>query len=112
MGKCQWIILLHGLFLFYALTSLGEKIAASYSWDSLIFGGIYCGVIVILAVYAIGWQRILRHVPLSTAYTHRAVNVFWGLIFGFLFFDEPITSGKVMGVAIVMCGLVFFDMDW
>lgn len=112
MRKSGCLILLHGLFFIYALTGLGGKIAAAYAWDSGTFWGIYCGIIAILAIYAIGWQRILRYVPLSVAYSHRAVKVFWGLFFGYFFFDEPITLGKVAGVMIVMCGLVLFNMDW
>ena len=112
MRKAWCLVLLHGLYFVYALTGLGGKIAASYSWSSVFFWEIYCGMIVILAIYAIGWQKILRYVPLSTAYAHRAVNVFWGLIFGYLFFDESITIGKVLGVIIVVCGLVLFDIDW
>ncbi len=112
MKKARGLFLLHVLFFVYSLTGVCGKIAARYSWDSVIFAGSYCGMIAILAIYAIGWQRILRYVPLSTAYFHRAVNVFWGLIFGYVFFDESITLGKVAGITIVMCGLVLFDMDW
>ena len=112
MKKVRWLLLLHVLFFVYALTGLCGKIAATYSWDSVVFWKIYFVMIAILATYAIGWQRVLQYVPLSTAYSHRAVNVFWGLMFGYVFFDESITFGKIAGVTIVMCGLILFDMDW
>ena len=105
------LIFLHGLFFLYACSGILGKSAASYSWGSFSFLGLYCGSITLLAVYAIGWQRILRYIPLSTAYTHRAVTFFWGLIFGRCFFDESITIGKVIGIAMVMCGLVLFDLE-
>ncbi len=112
MRKVRWLFFLHVLFLVHALAGVCGKIAATHSWDSVVFWEIYCGMIAILATYAIGWQRVLQHVPLSMAYSHRAITALWGLIFGCFFFDEAITLGKAVGLIIVMCGLILFYMDW
>ncbi len=112
INKGRRLFLLHGLFLLRAIGGILGKMAALYSWGDMVFWAIYCGIIAVLALYAFFWQKILRHIPLSTAYAHRAVNLFWGLIFGYYFFDEPITIGKAAGVALVVCGLVFFNLDW
>lgn len=60
----------------------------------------------ILFVYAIGWQQIIRHLPLNTAYTNKAVSIAWGVIWGILIFGEPITWNKVLGAVIVIAGVL------
>ena len=112
MKKVYRLFSLHGLFLLYSCSGILGKNAALQPWDSFFFWGLYGGMIVLLAVYAIGWQKILRYVPLSTAYAHRAIILFWGLVIGRYIFGEPITMGKVVGVVFVMCGLVLFDSEW
>lgn len=112
MKKRYWLYLLHGLFLFYSLVGIGGKIAASFSWKELFFWIIYCMLLVFMAIYAIGWQIILQHLPLSTAYVHRSITVFWGTVLGYFFFHESITFGKLIGVLLVMCGIIIFDVDW
>ena len=62
----------------------------------------------ILAVYAIGWQQIIKTMPLSVAYANRAVTVAWGMIWGFLIYSEKITSGKIIGSLIVISGVILF----
>ena len=61
--------------------------------------------------YAVAWQQLLRYIPLTVAYAHRSVMVFWGMIFGYWFFDEYVTLGKVVGVLLAACGLVLFSLE-
>lgn len=112
MVKNYRLLFLHGLFLLYACCGYLGKSAASYSWDDSPFWAFYCGMIALLMIYAIGWQKVLHSVPLSIAYTHRVVTLFWGLVIGRCFFGEPITIGKTVGIAIVMGGLILFNLEW
>ncbi len=112
MKARHWLFVLHGLFLLYAGSSMLGKMAAGFPWKSVSFFELYGGMIALLGVYAVGWQIILRHIPLSTAYAHRSIALFWGLVFGRCFFGESITVGKVIGIALVMCGLILFDSKW
>ena len=70
----------------------------------LLYGGSLC----LMMVYAIVWQQVIKKLPLMVAYANKAVIVFWGLIWGILFFNEKITLGKFAGVVMVMAGIVLF----
>ena len=63
-----------------------------------------------MGVYAIGWQQIIKHMPLSTAYPNKAVTVAWGIVWGAVLFDEKITFFKVIGALIVIAGVVLFAL--
>ena len=62
----------------------------------------------ILAVYALGWQQIIKRLPLTTAFANKAVTVVWGIVCGALFFGEAITPGKLAGAALIIGGVVLF----
>jgi len=72
-------------------------------------------MILILMIYALGWQQIIKHLPLSTAYANKAVTMIWGLIWGVLFFGEIVTVGKCIGIIMIILGIVVFafsDRDY
>ena len=68
----------------------------------------YGFIIILLGFYAIGWQQIIKRLPLTLAYSNRAVTVIWGMIWGFFFFGEKVTIGKVIGAALVVFGVVLY----
>ena len=53
------------------------------------------------------WQQVIKHMPLITAYANKAVTVIWGIIFGYLIFDETITLRKIIGAIIIIAGVYF-----
>lgn len=59
-------------------------------------------------MYAIGWQQIIKHMPLASAYVNKAATVLWGLVWGLLIFKESLTPGKIIGAVIVAVGVVLF----
>lgn len=102
------ILLLHFLLAFYSLGGIFSKRAAGTEFLSLEFFLNYGMVFVILGVYAIGWQQIIKRLPLSFAFANKAVTVVWGIVWGALFFSEPITVGKIVGACIIIAGIVLF----
>ncbi len=100
---------LHLLFVLYSLTDLFGKMAASYSFVEVEFYLYYALILLVLFVYALGWQQIIKRLPLTTAFSNRAVTVFWGLVWGVLFFQEELTFLKVAGALIVVLGVVLFS---
>ena len=99
-------ILLHFLLVFYSLGGIFSKLASREAFLSQNFLLLYFGVLVILFVYAIWWQQIIKKMPLTTAYMNRAVCILWGILWGVLFFDEHITAQTIIGAVIVMIGVV------
>ena len=78
---------------------------------SLQFCALYALLIVLLGVYAIGWQQMLKRLPLTTAYANKAVTILWGIVWGFLIFSEQVSIGKVIGGLFIIVGIVVFSYD-
>ena len=102
-----WIVL-HVMLALYSLGSVCSKIAANEEFLSFRFCLFYGLVLVILAVYALGWQQIIKRMPLTAAYANKAISVVWACVYGVIFFDEQITVGKILGGAIVAAGVILF----
>ncbi len=102
--------LLHLLLMLFSMTAIFSKKAGIQELFSMNFILFYGAVLLILAVYAIMWQQIIKRMSLTAAYANRAVTVVWGIIWGKLVFDEQISWGKVVGGIIIVVGIVLYAM--
>lgn len=102
-------IVLHVLLMIYSLNSILSKLASNKSFLSIKWILLYAGVIFLLGIYAIGWQQIIKRMPLTSAYANKAITTIWGLIWGTLFFQERITVGKILGVLLIVSGIILFS---
>ncbi len=103
----KYIIILHIFLGIYSLTGVASKFAAAEDFLSFKFILFYGLVLFGLFIYAIGWQQIIKHMPLISAYANRGVTVIWGIVWGYFIFSEEITVRKLIGAAIIICGIVF-----
>ncbi len=110
-SKLKVIFLLHLLLVVYSLSGILSKKAGGEAFLSPRFCLFYGGVILLLALYALCWQQIIKRLPLTTAFANKAVTVVWGIIWGALFFRESVTPGKVIGAAVVVVGVVLFALS-
>lgn len=101
-------LFLHLLLMVYSLNGVVSKLAARQDFLSWPFLLLYAAVVALLAVYALGWQQVLKRIPLSAAYANKAVTVVWGCVWGILVFREHLTVGKIIGGAMVLIGIVLF----
>ncbi|MDD3138296.1 MAG: transporter [Lachnospiraceae bacterium] len=101
---------LHILLIIYSLTGIFSKLAGKEKFLSFQFCLYYGIVIFFLGIYAIGWQQILKYLPLTTAFANKAAIVVWGIIWGVLFFDEQISVGKLIGAVIVIVGVISYAL--
>ena len=99
---------LHLLLLFYSLSSVLSKLAAGQPFLSFQFCLCYGGMFVILVLYALGWQQILKRLPLTVAFANKAVTLVWSMVFGALLFHEQIRLNQVIGCALAVIGVVLF----
>lgn len=102
------LLLLHMLLVLYSFSSVCGKLSSYFEVMSPGFILSYGGMVALLGVYALGWQQVIKRLPLTFAYANRAVTVAWGIVWGFLFFGEKLTATKVVGAAIVLAGVVLF----
>ncbi len=98
--------LLHLLLLFYSLGGICSKLAGREPLLSLRFVLLYGGMLLILLVYVVGWQQIIKHMPITTAYSNKAVGLLWSTLWGVLLFQERLTLRMVIGAIVVLCGVV------
>ena len=96
------LIGLHAMLMIYSMSGICSKLAAGESFLSVRFCIYYAIIIGLLGVYAIGWQQVIKRIPLTTAFANKAVTVVWGIVWGWFFFDESITMGKLIGAAMVV----------
>ena len=106
----RWLLLLHLALLVYSCSSIFSKNAAGKPFLSLPFLLFYGGMIAVLGVYAVLWQQVLKHLPVTLAYTNKAVTVVWGMLIGYLLFKEQITGRQLAGAVIVIAGCVLYTL--
>ena len=63
-------------------------------------------VLLCLMLYAVLWQCVLKKFPLTTAFANKAIVVVWGIIWGWLWFEEAVTWNKVVGAAVIIAGIL------
>ncbi len=103
--KYQYLLLLHLLLAVYSMSGIASKYAAQQEWMSVSFCVFYGIVVLVLCLYAVFWQQVIRKLPLITAYANKAVTVVWGIVWGVLFFDEPLNFMKAAGAAVIVIGV-------
>ena len=102
------LIALHALLVVFSFSGITSKMAAQHpfmSWGFILYYGL---MVVVLGVYAIGWQQIIKRMPLTTAYANRAVTVVWGIVWGAVIFHERISLLKVIGALVVLAGVAMY----
>ena len=95
-GKLKILILLHGMLMVYSMSGICSKLAAQEQFLSVKFCLYYAVVILLLGFYAIGWQQIIKRLPLTTAFANKAVTIVWGMLWGLLFLMNPLRLEKCL----------------
>ena len=95
----------------YSTSGIFSKMASGEPFLSFKFCLFYGILLFLLALYAVGWQQMIKRMPLTTAYANKAVTVVWGLVWGLVFFDETLTPGKMLGALMVVGGIVLFALS-
>ena len=114
--------LLHGSLLLYTLVGVFAKYAALHMGANeapmelsvmgavLPLPGAYTLLflaleILALLVYTVLWQQVLRRMPLSFAYSNKAICTLWTFLVGLILFGEALTLGKAAGIVVVLAGV-------
>ena len=110
-SKARAFLALQLLLLCYALSTVMQKLAAQQEFMSLRFLLCAAGMFLFLGIYALGWQQVLKRLPLTVAYaTSKAVVFLWMLVFGALLFHERVSVRQLLGCALLMAGVVLFAL--
>ena len=106
MVNAKQIAALVGINMLYACVGICTKMAAMQPtglWPYLLW---FAGAVAIIAVYALLWQQVLRHIELSTAYMFKGTTLIFTMLIAALLFGEVITVTNIIGSAIIICGIV------
>ena len=106
--RVKWILITQIMLLFYSAGGICSKMAGRSSFLSLQFIIYYGILLLILGAYAIGWQQVIKHLPLTTAYANKAMTIVWGIVWGAILFQERLTGGKVIGAMLVVIGVILY----
>lgn len=106
--RIKWILILNLVLGVYSLSAVCSKLAAKQETKSFLFVAFYGFVLLLLALYALGWQQVIKHLPLTTAYANKAITVVWGIMLGQLIFGERITFKQIIAAAVIILGVVLF----
>ena len=103
------ILWLQAIVMIYTLSGVTAKIASDK--EPLQFILLYGVEIVILGVYAILWQQILKKFDLSIAYANKAIGIVWSMVWAVVLFDDTITWKNICGVILVVVGTIILNSD-
>ena len=67
--------------------------------------------ILILGVYAICWQQIIKKVDISVAYSNRASAIFWSTLWAAVVFHEHISVQNIIGIIVIFAGIWMVNRD-
>ena len=87
------------------LLKYASLLSVKYGWFSWQVALSLSGILAALAVYAYFWQKIIKKMDLSVAYSNKALGLFWTLMWAALLFEEKITWQNVLGMAVVCAGV-------
>lgn len=110
--KINNYIFLHILLLFFSFCGVFSKLASQNEFLSIKFIIFYVISILILGIYAILWQQILKKFSLTTAFFNKAITIIWGMLWGIIFFKETITLNMIIGAIIVLIGVGLVVKDY
>ena len=106
--KVTWFFLMHVAYLFLTAEGVLLKIATREDWIkpfSWQFFLLVFGAIVMLGMYALFWQQVLKRMSLITAYSNKPITIIWAFIVGLIVFGEQLTWNMCVGAVIVIAGI-------
>ena len=112
MKKVNKYLYLHILLFFFSFCGVFSKFASQNEFLSMKFIIFYGISILILGIYAILWQQILKKFSLTTAFFNKAITIIWGMLWGIIFFKEAITINMIIGAIIVLIGVGLVVKDY
>lgn len=94
-----------GINLLYACVTIFTKYASKYEFMSTAYCIGLAGAIGVMGAYAIGWQQILKHIEISTAYMFKGTSLIFVMLLAFAFFGEAITLMNIIGACVIIVGI-------
>lgn len=111
MKKVKNVLLLQGVVIIYTISSVMSKLASSNKESVIKFLFFFGMEFVLLGIYAILWQQMIKRFELSVAYANRSMSVLWSIVWAVIFFHDTITVKNIVGVILVIAGTIIINTD-
>lgn len=57
-------------------------------------------------IYALAWQKVIKHFDLSVAYANKSVYLIWSQIWAVVIFHENLSPQNILGLLVVFIGVL------
>lgn len=110
MKNSKKYILLHLNILLFSFTGVFSK-AASIEYNKHGLNGIWLYIFLMLMIlncfiYALAWQKVIKHFDLSVAYANKSVYLIWSQIWAVVIFHENLSPQNILGLLVVFIGVL------
>ena len=105
------LLLLQGAVVIYSFADICAKLASRHAFLTPGYILWLGAEVLVLGVYALCWQQILKRVEMSVAYSNRAAAVVWTPLWGVLLFGEQLTLKNLLGIGILFAGIWMVSRD-
>ena len=97
-----------GINFLYACVLIFTKLASQHEFMSWGYVWAFIGAVMMMGVYAMLWQQVLKRIELSMAYMFKGTSIVFVMLLAYVLFGEQITWNNVLGAIIIIVGIVLF----
>lgn len=102
-------LLLCACFLIASSSGVFLKFASMYEFLSFRYV-LYFGVtVLVMGIYAVLWQEVLKLIPLNKAYLYKSSGIGISLTYAYIIFGESITVYNILGCAMIITGIIILS---
>ena len=65
--------------------------------------------VLVMAIYAVLWQEVLKIVPLNKAYLYKSSSIGISLMYAYTIFSEIITVKNILGCTMIISGIIILS---
>lgn len=109
--QIKHILALVGINMVYACVGVCTKLASQQAMLSWAYIAFFAAAVAVMGVYAVLWQQVLKHIPLSIAYMFKGTSLIFTMLVAALLFGEQITVANIIGSIIIIGGIVLLSTD-
>ena len=67
--------------------------------------------ILVMGIYAVLWQKVLKLIPLNKAYLYKSSGIGISLMYAYIIFDENITIYNILGCTMIIAGIMILSYN-
>jgi drug/metabolite transporter (DMT)-like permease len=103
------VLLLGACFLVASSSGVFLKLASMYKFLSFPYIFYFGITVLVMGVYAVLWQEVLKLIPLNKAYLYKSSGVGISLMYAYIIFDEKITVYNIIGCSMIVAGIIILS---